>query len=127
MQIIYAMIRSTANTLRAASHASALLTALRRVGLVLVLTGSCAQAAWTDLKEGQAPKEVASQVGAPLMHTRSRSGATEMWVYDDGGHVIFESGHVRFWQAPKSKKSTGTASAVAVAAVPPVMAPLAAQ
>jgi len=83
----------------------AMLIHLRRGLVGLVLAGTCAHAAWTDVREGLDPKEVAEQVGQPLMHSSVRGGKLETWIFDDGGYVLFENGKVRFWSVPRTKKA----------------------
>lgn len=80
-----------------------LLTALRRGVVLAVLIGTCAQAAWKDIHEGQDAKEVTDQIGAPLMTSASRGRTVEMWVFDDGAYVLFENGKVRYFQLPKKE------------------------
>ncbi|MCX6953213.1 MAG: hypothetical protein NTV51_13760 [Verrucomicrobia bacterium] len=91
-------------TRRAVPPGGAIRTALRRSLVGLVLAGACAQAAWTDMREGLDPKEVAEQVGQPLMHSSVRGGKLETWIFDDGGYILFENGRVRFWSVPRTKK-----------------------
>lgn len=80
----------------------------RGCGLALALFAvSAAQAAWSDIKEGLAPKTALQDVGAPLIQSRVRQGSLETWTYDEGGYILFENGRVRYWQAPRTEKAPG--------------------
>ena len=98
------MLNHPSSTRRAAPRASQGLTFLRRGMVGLLLAGTCAHAAWSDVREGLDPKKVAEHVGQPLMHSAVRGGSLETWIFDDGGYVLFENGKVRFWLAPRPKK-----------------------
>jgi hypothetical protein len=72
---------------------------------LLCLTVAHARAAWSDLKEGLDPKAVMLLVGQPLIANQARGGALITWTFDDGGYILFENGRLKFWQAPRPKKT----------------------
>jgi hypothetical protein len=83
-------------------------TRARRVALGVIflgLTALNASAAWGDLKTGLDQRGATQHVGAPLIETTGRGGVLVTWIYDDGGYVLFEHGKIRYWQAPRVKKS----------------------
>lgn len=76
-----------------------------RWAVLFGLLASAAQAAWSDLREGLDAKAAAQQVGSPLIQNRARGRGLETWTYDDGGYILLQNGKVRYWQAPREKKS----------------------
>jgi hypothetical protein len=83
--------------------------ATKAVAIIFLLAASCVRADWKDLKEGLDLAAAEQCVGAPLFGNQSRGGTYVNWVFDNGGYILFECGHVRFWQQP-SEKNGGTPS-----------------
>lgn len=69
-----------------------------------LLLASVARGEWSDIKAGLDERTVVARIGVPLQWSKSRSGAQVTWTYDLGGHIIFERGRVRYWQAPQPKQ-----------------------
>lgn len=65
--------------------------------VVLSLMQIPLQAGWRELKVGDAPQQVFSQLGKPLFVNKSRG--IEVWIYDRGGNVEFQANKVTYLQA----------------------------
>ena len=78
---------------------------MKRLAIIFLFVVSLARADWKDLKEGLDPKTAEQLVGAPLFTNQTRGGSLVTWTYDHGGYILFESGRIKFWQAPREKKN----------------------
>jgi hypothetical protein len=95
--------------------------ATKVVAMIFLLAAPCVRADWKDLKEGLDPAAAEQCVGAPLFGNQTRGGTYVNWVYDNGGYILFECGHVRFWQQPSEKN--GGVPSLASAPVPVASSP----